>query len=207
MEAKYFFKKKRCWIGTEKAYMILLLSAKEQARLEKAGGFDQILNPTVEKFFLKGFQKFGDGKAVYVFRSLLKDLDYVRKGLEKHFNCKCRIRNINDEPSLAELLAKHAATHAGKFSLYTDSKREAKNRKKGKLYAAFRALHGNNLEFFTKACSQCGSRLTKEFQTEKIAIVRGYKSDIDSLCSLLNCEVKIREYDSYENLLIYDNAA
>jgi hypothetical protein len=112
MKAKYFFKRKKRWIGTEKLYMLLQLSAEEQTKLEKRGGFDQILAPAapfVKESFLKEETKFSDGSAAYVFRSLLKDLDFVRKGLEKEFGCECDITNINDVPTYASLLLRDNA--------------------------------------------------------------------------------------------------
>lgn len=107
MKAWYFFKKKERWIGTEKLYMLLRFSAKEQAMIAREGGFDQILNPTVplvKEAFLKGERKFPNGTAAYVFRSLLKDLDYVRRGLEKALKRKCIIVSTDDVPTYESLL-------------------------------------------------------------------------------------------------------
>ena len=210
MKATFFFKSKD-YVVTEKVYMLLLLSAIEQARLKKAGGFDKLLNisntaPLVEKFFLKGKIGFGDGTAIYVFRSLLKDLDFVYKGLEKKFDCKCKIKNTNNEPTFAELLAKqHDTLDSDELNLFTDRKRNLRDRERGKLYATFRAPRGGTLESFAKAYEQCKSRLIKEFQSEKVVVIRGYKSDINLLRSLLNCRINIQELEPYHTLLLYSN--
>lgn len=207
MKATYFFKRKNNYVGTEKLYMILLLSAIEQTQLKKAGGFDQFLNntaPLVDKFFLKGAVKFGDGTAIYVFRSLLKDLDSVRRKLEERFKCKCRIKNINNEPTFAELLIKqHGVSDANVIRIYIDTERKPRYQKRGKLHATFRAPRNGTLELFETVRKLYGSRLIKEFQAEKVIAIRGYKPDIDLLRRHLHCGAYLRISESYENLLAY----
>jgi len=205
MKAQIFYKHNRPFLGVERPYMILRLSAEEQAKLKIGGGFDKIINPTVtliSECFLKGEKVFSDGTSAYLFKGLLKEITYVYEELKDAFKCECEIKHTK-LPSFEKLLAgQHDVCNANQLQLYVNFTRKPQDQLKGRLYATFRAPRETTLKPFLTACKKYRPSLTNEFKTERVAVVRGYLYSMHYLRAFLSCAIDERASFSYDDLLL-----